>query len=244
MPSLIDVFLWGALPYMCVALLVTGLVWRYRYDRFGWTTRSSELYEKRVLRLASPMFHFGLLAVLAGHILGLFVPMSWTQAVGLSEAAYSWMAMTFGLVAGVLTLGGIALLVWRRRTTGPVFLATTVNDKIMYLFLLAPLCLGFVTTFMNASTLHYNYRTSVSPWARSLFVFQPDIELMARTPLEYRVHAVAGLLLFAVVPFTRLVHAYAAPVHYLFRPYIVYRARDPRFVGTAGPHRGWQRGDI
>ncbi|HEY3001772.1 MAG TPA: respiratory nitrate reductase subunit gamma, partial [Kribbellaceae bacterium] len=28
-------------------------VWRYRYDKFGWTTRSSQLYESRLLRIAS-----------------------------------------------------------------------------------------------------------------------------------------------------------------------------------------------
>jgi cation diffusion facilitator CzcD-associated flavoprotein CzcO len=33
-----------------VAVLVGGTVWRYRYDKFGWTTRSSELYESRLLR--------------------------------------------------------------------------------------------------------------------------------------------------------------------------------------------------
>ena len=34
------------------------------------------------------------------------------------------------------------------------------------------------------------------------------------------------LALFIVLPYTRLVHAFSAPFHYLFRPYIVYRSRD------------------
>ncbi|SEU41897.1 respiratory nitrate reductase subunit gamma [Nonomuraea wenchangensis] len=244
MISPIDVFLWGAFPYIAVAVLVTGLIWRYRYDKFGWTTRSSELYESRLLRWGSPMFHIGLLIVLMGHLLGLFIPASWTAALGVSETAYSFMALSLGAAAGVLTYAGIALLVWRRRTTGPVFLATTVNDKIMYIFLLAALSLGLATTLINTSTLHYNYRIDVSPWARSLFVFQPDVALMARTPIEYRIHAISGLLLFAIVPFTRLVHAFAAPVQYLFRPYIVYRARDPRNIGTAALRPGWKRSDV
>ncbi|GAB1338790.1 hypothetical protein ACE1SV_53800 [Streptomyces sp. E-15] len=29
---------WGALPCLAFALLVAGLVWRYRYDKDGWTT--------------------------------------------------------------------------------------------------------------------------------------------------------------------------------------------------------------
>ena len=34
------------------------------------------------------------------------------------------------------------------------------------------------------------------------------------------------MALFALWPFSRLVHAFTAPLHYLFRPYIVYRSRD------------------
>jgi nitrate reductase gamma subunit len=48
--SALDVLLWGVAPYVMVAKLVGGTVWRYRYDKFGWTTRSSELYESRLLR--------------------------------------------------------------------------------------------------------------------------------------------------------------------------------------------------
>ena len=57
--SLLDVLLWGVLPYVVVAVLVGGTIWRYRYDQFGWTTRSSQLYESRLLRIGSPLFHFG-----------------------------------------------------------------------------------------------------------------------------------------------------------------------------------------
>ena len=48
-----DVFLWGVLPYLVALSLIAGLVWRYRYDQFGWTTRSSQLYESRLLRIGS-----------------------------------------------------------------------------------------------------------------------------------------------------------------------------------------------
>ncbi len=56
-----DLLLWGVLPYLVALVLIAGLAWRYRYDQFGWTTRSSQLYESRLLRIASPLFHFGLL---------------------------------------------------------------------------------------------------------------------------------------------------------------------------------------
>ncbi len=85
-----------------------------------------------------------------------------------------------------------------------------------------------------------NYRETVSPWFRSLFVLQPDVTAMAAAPLRFHVHILIGMLLFAMVPFTRLVHIFTAPVHYLFRPYIVYRSRDRRVAPGNQPHRpGW-----
>ncbi len=124
-----NVFLWGVLPYVMMAILVGGLIWRYRYDQFGWTTRSSQLYESRLLRIGSPLFHFGILVVIIGHIGGLVFPKSWTEAVGITEAMYHFNALLWGILAGVCTLVGILILIYRRRTTGPVFMATTKNDK-------------------------------------------------------------------------------------------------------------------
>ena len=47
-------------------------------------------------------------------------------------------------------------------------------------------------------------------------------------------------ILFALWPFTRLVHVFSAPLGYLTRPYIVYRSRDEH-LGSHTPRRGWDR---
>ena len=41
-----------------------------------------------MLRLGSPLFHFGILLWSSGHVMGLGVPKSWTEAVGVSEGVY------------------------------------------------------------------------------------------------------------------------------------------------------------
>ena len=237
-----DVFLWGVLPYLVALALIGGLVWRYRYDQFGWTTRSSQLYESRLLRIASPLFHFGLLVVLIGHLMGLLIPKAWTDLV-MTQDAYHALALGAGAVAGVATLAGIVLLVYRRRTTGPVFLATTRNDKLMYVVLIAAIALGLLATFtgdLTPSGEHHNYRETVSIWFRSLLVFSPDVEAMAASTWQFKVHIVAGFVLFALTPFSRLVHAFTVPLHYLFRPYVVYRSRDPQAPASSrGRVRGW-----
>jgi nitrate reductase gamma subunit len=234
-------FLWGVLPYVTFALLVAGLVWRHRHDRFGRTARSSQVYESRLLNIASPAFHYGLLFVLAGHVVGLFVPESWTDAVGVSEHGYHLFSLYGGTAAGLLTVAGIGLLIHRRRTHAPVFRATTTNDKVMYAVLLAAIVMGMVAKLAHASGDGYDYRGSLAPWARSLFTLQPDVDLMAGVPVLYEIHAVIGMALIALVPYTRLVHMFSAPVQYLFRPYVVYRGRDAGPLGPRPEKRGWER---
>ncbi|MFK0172980.1 respiratory nitrate reductase subunit gamma [Streptomyces sp. NPDC090306] len=233
--------LWGALPYVAFVLLVAGLLWRYRYDKFGWTSRSSQVYESKLLNIASPMFHYGILFVLAGHLIGLFVPASWTAAVGVGEHTYHLFSLIGGTAAGVLTVAGILMLIHRRRTRAPVLRATTVNDKVMYVFLLAAIVLGMVAKLTHTSGDGFDYRDSMAPWARSLFTLRPDTDLMTGVPLLYRVHAVVGMVLIAMVPYTRLVHMFSAPLQYLFRPYVVYRSRDRRQLGPRPERRGWER---
>ncbi|WP_241384293.1 respiratory nitrate reductase subunit gamma [Rhodococcus sp. CH91] len=236
---------WDVVPYVTLAILVVGTWWRYRYDKFGWTTRSSELYEARILRIASPLFHFGILVVIVGHFIGLVIPQSWTDAIGIDEHAYHVQALVLGAIAGFSTLVGIVLLIYRRRTNGPVFSATTLNDKMMYVVLVAAIVVGLATTLLGAGAVgeEHNYRQTVSPWFRSIWVLQPRGDLMAEAPFTFQLHTFVGLVLFAIWPFTRLVHAFSAPVAYLFRPYIVYRSRDEappgRLVGSEPRRRGW-----
>ena len=94
--------LWVIIPYLSLATFVVGHFWRYRYDKFGWTTRSSQLYEDKMLRIGSPLFHFGMLGVVAGHVIGLVIPKLWTDALGISDGAYHVIALAGGIPAEVV----------------------------------------------------------------------------------------------------------------------------------------------
>src|SRR5690606_8644736 len=227
-----------ALPYAAIAVFIVGHIWRYRYDKFGWTTRSSQTYENRLLRWGSPMFHLGILMVIAGHAVGLLIPREWLYAIGISEEIYHVGATALGTFAAVLTLAGLGILIYRRRTVGPVFLATTVMDKIMYVFLGATLLFGTAATVVyQLFGGGFHYRETISPWIRSILIFQPDIMLMEHVPLMFQLHVISAFALFALWPFTRLVHVFSAPIGSLFRPYIVYRSRDAN-RGARAPRRG------
>ncbi|MEO6510382.1 MAG: respiratory nitrate reductase subunit gamma, partial [Nocardioides sp.] len=78
-------------------------------------------------------------------------------------------------------------------------------------------------------------------WFRGIFRFQPHPDLMGAAPWSFQLHGLVAMGLFALWPFTRLVHVFSAPLGYLTRPYIVYRSRDDTQLGSHRPRRGWDR---
>lgn len=230
--------LWMTVPYVAFTSFLLGHFWRYRTDQFGWTTRSSQSYESRLLRMGSPLFHFGLLGVVGGHVVGLLIPESWTSAIGVSEFFYHVMAVTMGSLAGFAVVTGAGILLYRRITVPAVRTATTRSDKLMYLLLVGALATGMLNTLTNVFAA-YNYRDTVSPWFRSLFSLHPAMELMAGAPWTFQLHVLIVLALLGIWPYTRLVHMFSAPVGYLTRPYLVYRSRDPQKASGNRYARAW-----
>ena len=239
-PTVLETFLWVIIPYMALAVFVLGHIWRFRRDRFGWTSRSSQIYESKLLRIGSPLFHYGIIFVFLGHVIGLGIPKSWTSAVGITDHMYHFMAITVGLGAAAATIGGLALLIYRRRTNNRVFGATTRLDKLMYLMLSVVILAGVYSTIFDSALSDYDYREGVSVWFRQFWMFQPDVNLMASAPLGFQIHVMSAILIFALWPFTRLVHVFAAPLGYITRPYIIYRSKDRQ---TQPERRGWERID-
>ena len=72
-----DLFVWLVLPYVSLTIFVVGHWWRYKRDQFGWTSRSSQLLESRLLAWGSTLFHYGALAVIGGHFVGILIPARW-----------------------------------------------------------------------------------------------------------------------------------------------------------------------
>ena len=145
-----DTLLWVVLPYLSIVMLIGGMIWRYRADQFGWTSRSSEWHERTVLRWSSPLFHFGILFVALGHVVGLAIPESWTRAAGVSHGLYHLSATVLGSVAALATLLGLVGLLYRRIVVKSVRLATSRMDIVTYLLLCVPIVLG---TFATVSAL-------------------------------------------------------------------------------------------
>lgn len=227
MTSSSQMLLWVGVPYLVIAIFVTGHVWRYRTGQYTWTTRSSQLLESRQLKWGIILFHVGILAVVGGHVGGLLIPKSWTEAVGITEHMYHLVAVIMGTLAGVMVTVGLALLMVRRATNKRVRAVTVTRDVITLLALAIVIITGMANTIgVQILGEAHDYRESVSPWIRSIFLLQPKPDLMTAAPISFKVHALAALTLFALWPFTRLVHAWSVPLTFLARPFIVFRRRD------------------
>ena len=55
--------------------------------------------------------------------------------------------------------------------------------------------------------------------------FSADPQLLASVNIMFKLHMFAGLTLFLLFPFSRLVHIWSAPIGYLGRPYQVVRSK-------------------
>jgi len=221
---MINQFLWVIFPYACLVLFIFGHIFRYRYDQFGWTAKSSEFIEKRQLMIGSFLFHIGVIPVFFGHVSGLLIPKSWTRAVGISDHLYHMGAVWVGGFFGIVTLVGMFILTWRRLSITSVRKLSSVSDIIVNSLLLFIVFIGVYSSLVTNNILpDFDYRDSISVWFRSLFIFQPNAHIMVNVPIAFQLHVISGFLILAMWPFTRLVHVWSVPLNYVGRSYILYR---------------------
>lgn len=230
--SLFEQFLWVIFPYLCVATFVVGHIFRYRYDQFNWTAKSSEFIEKKRLMLGSMLFHIGIIPVIMGHVAGLGIPKEWMAALGVSEHLYHIGAMYGGGLFGVITFAGMLILTMRRLTMKNVRRLSSASDMIVNGLLLFIVFMGMFSTLVtNNVQPDFDYRETISIWFRNLLIFRPEASYMAEVPISFQIHILAGFLIFALWPFTRLVHVWSVPLNYARRSYILYRKNRSHTAG-------------
>lgn len=223
---MVNQFLWIIFPYLVIAIFVLGHAFRFHNNQLQWTAKSSEIFEKRILKWGSQFFHWGIICVFFGHVAGLLVPISVYHSIGLPDEVYHKGALYGGTVAGIAAAIGILTLVFRRLSVPRVRINSTVSDLLAVIFLTIVIITGIMATSLNA-TAGFDYRLTINPWVRGILTFHPDASLMVNVPLPFKIHMLCALSLFAVWPFTRLVHVISLPITYLGRTYVLYRKRAP-----------------
>ncbi|MNW36021.1 Nitrate reductase-like protein NarX [compost metagenome] len=222
-----DIFWWVILPYITLAMMIIGLLYRFAYRQKSWTAPSTEMFEKKWLRVGSTLFHWGIIFALVGHVMGVLIPRSVYLSLGVSDEIYHIFAIAGGGIAGLMVVVGIIVLIIRRLTNRRIRKHAKFADYFSGIMLLITAGLGTgMTLIYNTTVTAYEYRTSIGPWFRSLFIFQPKYQLMKEVPLLFQIHIIVAFLLFASIPFTMLVHMFSFPARYPGRAPQQYRTRS------------------
>ncbi|MCR4316347.1 MAG: respiratory nitrate reductase subunit gamma [Planctomycetes bacterium] len=204
----------AVLPYVALMTFFLGTIYRYRARTFSYSSLSSQFLENRQQFWGSVPFHYGILFVLAGHIVGFLVPRSilWWNSVPLRL----YILETSAFIGGLCALTGIIILMYRRLTNSKVAKVTSPMDWIVLAMLAAQIGTGLYTAiFHNWGSSWYS--ASLVPYLWSIATFSPDTAAVMVMPWAVKFHIWGAFALIALFPFTRLVHILVIPNPYLWR---------------------------
>jgi nitrate reductase gamma subunit len=221
-------FVFGIYPYIALAVFLLGSLLRFEREPYTWKSDSSQLLRRGQLRLGSNLFHAGILALFAGHFVGLLTPKTVYTALGLSTAAKQVIAMSAGGVFGIMCLTGLGLLVHRRLAEPRIRATSSRMDIFILLWILATLLLGLASILVSLAHMDGAVMVQLGHWAQHIVTFRAGAaEYVVSVHPIYKAHLVFGMTLFVLFPFSRLVHVWSgfATVRYLTRAYQLVRAR-------------------
>lgn len=220
------IFWWVVFPYIAGTVMIAGLLYSFMYRQKKWTAPSTELLEKKWLRIGSPLFHYGIIFAFFGHVMGMLLPKRLYDKMGVTDEMYHLFAIVGGGFAGLMVVAGLVVLLVRKLRHKRLLAHAGFADYFTLLMVLVVSALGTYITVIYNTTVHaFEYRTTIGPWFRSLFYFHPKYQLMGTVPFIFQLHVVSAFLLFATIPFTMLVHIFSLPLRYPTRAPIQYRSR-------------------
>ncbi|RCX17372.1 respiratory nitrate reductase gamma subunit [Fontibacillus phaseoli] len=220
------IFWWVVFPYITLTVMIVGLLYRFAFRQVSWTAPSTEIFEKKWLKVGSTVFHYGIIFAFIGHIMGVLIPRSVYHSLGVSDETYHVFAIAGGGLAGLMVVGGLVVLLIRKLTNRRVRVHAGFGDYFAVILVLVVAAMGtYMTLVYNTTVVAYEYRTTIGPWFRSLFILNPQYHLMEGVPFLFQLHIVLAFLLFASIPFTHLVHMFSLPARYPARAPQQYRSR-------------------
>lgn len=207
-------FMFVVFPYVAIiiALVVTPI--RYFVNRFSYSSLSSQFLENKQLFWGSVPWHYGIMLILGGHLLGLLIPQSVLAWNGVPWRLY--VLEGTGLTLGFLTFFGLIMLIIRRAFQPRIRAITSVMDVVLLVGLFVQVVAGIWTAIFYRWGSSW-YAGAAVPYLWSVFQFNPNISLVENLPLMVKVHIVGAFSLVGLLPFTRLVHFLSLPIQYIWR---------------------------
>lgn len=221
--------IYGVYPYLAGTIFLLGNWVRYDREQYTWKADSSQLLGKRNMRLASNLFHVGILGVFFGHLFGMLTPHSWFLALGIGDVAHQYLAIYAGAVFGLMCLAGAALLFIRRMTQSRIRATSRMRDNFIIGWLALTVALGLSTIPVSAGhAVHGDAAVMIAltEWVKSVATLSVNPDLIRDVPFIYKLHIFFGMTVFLVFPFTRLVHIWSVPIGYLGRAYQIVRRKQ------------------
>lgn len=207
--------LFAVFPYVAVIIAVVVGIYRYRNNRYSYSSLSSQFLENRALFWGSTPWHYGIILILTAHVLGFLFPTLWGNL--LSERIRLYVLEVSGLALALMCTVGLAVLIVRRLRSRRVFAVTSKADWLLLAVLLLQVAIGFWIALVYRWGSGWYLHTAV-PWLQSLVVFQPQIQYVTALPWLVQLHMLTGFVIILLFPFTRLVHLVTYPITYLWRP--------------------------
>jgi nitrate reductase gamma subunit len=220
-------FLFQVYPYVCFTVFVMGSLIRFDRDQYTWKSDSSQLLRTGTLRWGSNLFHFGVLFLFFGHMVGLFTPHS-VYGLVMSAATKQMMAVVAGGIAGTFCFCGLTLLLQRRLFDPRIRRTSHRADIAILLILWVQLVMGLITLPISFQHADGSVMMILADWAQRIVTLRPvDATALSLLAWPFLMHIVFGMTIFLLFPFSRLVHVWSgfAAVTFLFRPHQIVRSR-------------------
>jgi nitrate reductase gamma subunit len=217
-PETMGTMLFSVFPYVAFGIFIVGSIYRYTKRGYQVSSLSSQFLEGKKLFWGSQPFHWGMLILFFGHLTAFLFPraiLAWNgEPVRLLILEIS--SFAFGLSA----LLGLILLIRRRLTSNSLLVVSNKMDMVVYTVLFTQIISGLGVAFFVRWGSSW-FSAVLTPYLRSIFSFNPDINAIAVAPWLVQLHIISAFLIIAIIPFTRFMHFLVAPVDYIWRKYQV-----------------------
>ncbi len=222
----LQIFLFGVYPYVALTIAIIGTWVRFDLSQYSWKTGSTQMLRTKNMRLASNLFHVGIIVVLLGHLFGMLTP-HFLYDRFISAGHKQILAVVVGGIAGVFCWFGLVMLMWRRFTDDRISNTSSFSDKLVLVLLFIQLNLGLISIFTSVKHLDGYTMMNLAGWAQDITILRPwqAAARIEQTDLIYQLHMALGITLIAIFPFTRLIHIISAPIWYFGRRYQIVREK-------------------
>tara|TARA_R110000787_G_scaffold53230_20_gene124923 strand:+ start:19022 stop:19747 length:726 start_codon:yes stop_codon:yes gene_type:complete len=223
----LQIFLFGVYPYVALTIAIIGTWVRFDLSQYSWKTGSTQMLRTKNMRLASNLFHVGIIVVLLGHLFGMLTP-HFLYDRFISAGHKQILAVVVGGIAGVFCWFGLVMLMWRRFTDDRISNTSSFSDKLILVLLFIQLNLGLLSIFTSVKHLDGLTMLNLAGWAQDITILRPwhAAARIEQTDLIYQLHMALGITLVMIFPFTRLIHIISAPIWYLGRRYQIVRQKQ------------------